>query len=96
MEMLWKCMALVLLLSLSGCAATYDLESPEKVFTKVEHSPKLIMREVDITINEDGNIVFTPESYENLSKNLSDIYTKIKLQKETIRFYESQMFDKED
>lgn len=87
-------MVVVLPLLLSGCAATYELESPEKSFTKIESVSKLEMRKVEVTVNDSGNIELTPKNYENLSKNLSDIYTNQKLLKENIEFYERQMFDK--
>lgn len=96
MEMLLRRMVFVLLLLLHGCAATYDLESPEKIFTKVESVSKLRMRNVEVVVNDNGNVELTPNNYENLSKNLSDIYTNQKLLKENIEFYERQMFDKEE
>lgn len=94
--MLLKRIVLALPLLLFGCATFEPVnEVVEPTFVKVAPVGSIVAREVVITVNDNGDIVLTPKNYENLSKNLSDIYQNQKLLKENIRFYESQMFTDE-
>lgn len=96
MGMLLKRIVLALPLLLFGCATFEPVnEMVEPTFVRVAPVSSLVAREVVITIDDNGDIVLTPKNYENLSKNLSDIYQNQKLLKENIRFYEGQMFTDE-
>lgn len=94
MEMRLRLTALVLPLFLFGCATPYnELEKPEVKFIKIEPVNKLKLRDVKVLVNSEGYILLSPKDYENLSKNMSDIYSNQKLLKEQVKFYERQMFE---
>lgn len=96
MEVLSKAMVLALALLFTGCSSTTKVEQEkvDNVFIKVEGVSELKMRKVEVTVLDDGSIIISPKYYENLSKNMSDIYRNYRLLKEHKAFYESQMFDK--
>lgn len=76
---------------LSGCSSPKHVEQ-EKHFTKINWNNKMIMRKVVVDISDDGKIIIPVKSYENLSKNIEDIYKNKVLLEEALLFYEAQMF----
>lgn len=82
---------LLVCLVLCSCSSTIPHHPEKKTYTKLDWHSKLKMRKVVVDISNEGEIILTPKSYENLSKNIEDIYENKRMLEETLLFYEAQM-----